>query len=140
MSGVKARHRAVVVAAVLAALVPAVTATAQAERASCGERDFCLFAGPHQTGKILFQRMVTVDDGEEGTVHLVNEEEINPRIRPRSARLPGLPEGLSCIAVLSEETHFQGDYQEADYGYPLDQDAVTELSGRPVGSIDSDCG
>lgn len=74
------------------------------------------------------------------TTHLVNEDEIDPLIRPRSARLPGLPEGLSCIAVLSEVPHSQGDYQEAAYGYPLDEDAVTELSGQTVGSIDSDCG
>ncbi|MCC8249320.1 hypothetical protein [Saccharothrix luteola] len=140
MSGVQARHRAaVLVAAALVALAPGVGATAEAKRASCGERDFCLYAGSHQTGKILFQRTVTVDE-EEGTVHLVNEDEIDPLIRPRSARLPGLPEGLSCIAVLSEVPHYQGDYQEAAYGYPLDEDAVTELSGQTVGSIDSDCG
>lgn len=138
MSGPKALRRAAVVAAALAALVPAVSATAEAERARCGERDFCLFAGPHTTGKILFQRTVTVY--EDGTVDLVDEQEINPAIRPRSARLPGLPEGLSCIAVLSEEPHHQGDHQEAAYGYPLDQGAVTQLSGRPVGSVDSDCG
>ncbi|CCH28988.1 hypothetical protein ABZ816_39420 [Actinosynnema sp. NPDC047251] len=112
----------------------------QAQAATrCGERDFCLYARPHQTGKILFKRTVTVDE-ETGTVDTVNEDLIAESIRPRSAKLPGLPEGLSCIADLFDKPHYDGDNQTVEYGYPLHVISLAELNGQPVRSINTDCG
>ena len=133
----RTHHRCALVAAVLTAVVPLVSSPAVAAQPDCGERDFCLFAGPRQTGPILFQQTVTV---HEDYVELVNVEDVQPPIDPRSARLPGLPEGLACVAVLYTEPHYGGDTQEIPYGYPLDVEALSELTGEPVGTIDADCG
>lgn len=143
MLGLKPRQRAIAVAAVLATLVSvtgAVTAgQAGAEPgARCGEQDFCLYARPNQQGRILFQRTVTVHD--DGMVDIVSEDVVDPLIHPRSARLPTLPEGLSCIAMLFTEPHYDGDYQEIPYGYPPETEALSELNGQAVGSINTDCG
>ncbi|QUH02015.1 hypothetical protein HUO13_15480 [Saccharopolyspora erythraea] len=152
MSVQKMRFSAVVLAALVSTVgvgssshataaekaVTAGQAAAPDVAASCGSREFCLYSGAHQTGEILFRREVVVHPN--GNVALVHEENVDPLIHPRSARLPGLPEGLACIAVLYEEPHYGGDTQEAGYGYPLDDVSLVELNGRPVGTIDSDCG
>jgi hypothetical protein len=149
MSGLKTRYRAAAVAAVLSAAFSVTASPAAAAMSTpsdaagthCEERDFCLYAGPNQNGRILFQRTVTVND--DGSVDTVSEAVVEPLIYPRSARLPGLPEGLSCIAVLYTEPHYEIDDrepQEAQYGYPLEVEALSELNGQSVGSINTDCG
>ncbi|GGM81546.1 hypothetical protein GCM10012275_60260 [Longimycelium tulufanense] len=97
---------------------------------SCKEGYFCLFEGPHQTGRVLLAEDAHIaTDG----FNLRELDDIEPPIFPRSARNP-LPNDFGCIVRLNDRPHFAGDEQEVD-GF-----GNHELDGRRVGSLTPDCG
>ncbi|MFJ2607663.1 peptidase inhibitor family I36 protein [Streptomyces sp. NPDC091279] len=122
--------------AATAALGMAATA-APATHADTGDRAlrcergyFCLWEGPHQTGRLLFAEDAHVTS--EG-FRFPDRDDIEPPIHPRSARSP-LPDDFGCIVRLNDRPDFAGDEQEIDHV------GNAELDGRRVASITSDCG
>ncbi|MFJ1747992.1 peptidase inhibitor family I36 protein [Streptomyces sp. NPDC088116] len=126
---------AVTVAAVIGCLsvntasASPVTDTGHAAK-TCKKGYFCLWSGPHQTGRLLFAEDAHVT--EEG-FGFPDRDDIEPPIHPRSAYNP-LLDDFGCIVRLNDRPYFQGDEQEvAGFGNQ-------ELDGRRVASITSDCG
>lgn len=101
-----------------------------APRLSCGKSDFCLFEGPHQTGKVLYKVHVTFG---QGSFDFPTVDDIEPPIHPLSARNPLLDE-FGCVVRLDDLPNFAGNEQE------LDAHGDAELSGARVASITDDCG
>ncbi|MEV4443123.1 hypothetical protein AB0K09_29770 [Streptomyces sp. NPDC049577] len=105
-------------------------ATPGPSKPRCPKGHFCLFEGPHQTGRVLLDEDAHVT---RTGFRLRELDDIEPPIHPKSARNP-LPDAFGCIVRLNDRQHFAGDEQEVDhYG-----DA--ELDGRRVGSLTPDCG
>ncbi|MFB7664676.1 peptidase inhibitor family I36 protein [Kitasatospora sp. NPDC056138] len=131
------RHRAIRLAVVAATASGLAATTAPATHADTGRAPeqcrkgyFCLWEGPHQTGRLLFAEDAHVT--KEG-FRLAEQDDIEPSVHPRSARNP-LPDDFGCIVRLNDRPDFGGDEQEvAGFG-------DHELDGRRVGSLTSDCG
>jgi Peptidase inhibitor family I36 len=108
------------------------TPQADADRAAktCKKGYFCLWSGPHQTGRLLFAEDAHVT---KDSFRFPDRDDIEPPIYPRSAYNP-LLDDFGCIVRLNDQPHFAGDEQEvAGFGNQ-------ELDGRRVASITSDCG
>lgn len=113
-----------------ASVAPAADATTATESGACRKGEFCLFRGPHQTGKILYRVNVKVT---KTGFNFPEVDALDPVTTPRSAYNP-IPNDFGCIVRLNDKTHFAGSEQEID-GF-----GAKELSGAPVGSMVSDCG
>ncbi|MGK4580546.1 hypothetical protein [Kitasatospora sp. HPMI-4] len=97
---------------------------------TCEKGYFCLFEGPHQSGRVLLAEDAHVTKTGFGLREL---DDLGPAVRPKSVRNP-IPDGFGCIVRLNDRPHFAGDEQEVS-GF-----GDHELDGRPVGSLTSDCG
>ncbi len=132
------RHRLFRVALASAAALGLAAATAPAVHANptgpdavrCPEGYFCLFEGPHQTGRVLLAEDAHI---MADSFQLDELDDIEPPIFPRSARNP-LPGDFGCIVRLNDGPNFGGDEQEVS-GF-----GNHELDGRRVGSLTPDCG
>ncbi|MET8627412.1 peptidase inhibitor family I36 protein [Kitasatospora sp. NPDC004669] len=133
--GAPVRHRLLRAALASAAALGLAAVTAPAVHADpaatgCPRGYFCLFEGPHQSGRVLLAENAHITkDGFQ----LRELDGIEPPIFPRSARNP-LPDGAGCIVRLNDRPHFAGDEQEV-VGF-----GNHELDGRRVGSLTPDCG
>ncbi|KJK58683.1 peptidase inhibitor family I36 protein [Saccharothrix sp. ST-888] len=129
------RHRVIRLAVVATATFGLAATTASGTYADhaakqCKEGYFCLWEGPHQTGRLLFAEDAQVT--QEG-FQFPDQDGIEPPIYPQSARNP-LPDDFGCIVRLNDLPQFEGDEQEvSDFG-------DHELDGSRVGSLTSDCG
>jgi hypothetical protein len=133
--GVSVRHRlfraTLASAAALgfgAATAPAADAAPAA--ADCPRGYFCLFEGPHQSGRVLLAEDAHVT---KGSFQLRELDATEPSTLPRSVRNP-IPDSFGCIVRLNDQPHFAGDEQEVS-GF-----GNHELDGRRVGSLTADCG
>ena len=91
----------------------------------CEEGYFCLFEGPHQTGKVLYAQEVKIS--EEG-LEFHDEGGIEPPIFPRSARNP-FSDAWPCFLSLFEQPNRRGGEQDIS-GF-----GDHELDGRRVASF-----
>ncbi|WP_344635276.1 peptidase inhibitor family I36 protein [Kitasatospora cystarginea] len=98
--------------------------------AQCRKGYFCLFEGPHQTGRVLLAEDAHVT---RNGFDLRELDDIAPAVHPRSVRNP-VPDGFGCIVRLNDKPNFAGEEQEVS-GY-----GDHELDGRRVGSLTPDCG
>ncbi|MGW1074465.1 hypothetical protein [Streptomyces sp. NPDC002537] len=96
----------------------------------CRKSDFCLFSGPHQSGKLLYRLDVKVT---RTGFSFPEVDSLEPAVAPRSARNP-IPDSFGCIVRLNDKAHFAGDEQEIQ-GF-----GDAELSGAPVASMTPECG
>ncbi|RLU81354.1 hypothetical protein CTZ27_32995 [Streptomyces griseocarneus] len=117
----------VTVAGLAVSVAPAAQASAPVK---CRKGDFCLFGGPHRTGKVLYRIDVKVT---RTGFSFPEVDALEPPVVPRSAYNP-LPDSFGCIVRLNDKAHFAGDEQEIQ-GF-----GDAELSGAPVGSLTPDCG
>ncbi|MFH8387821.1 peptidase inhibitor family I36 protein [Kitasatospora sp. NPDC018058] len=130
------RHRFTRVALTSAAAIGLAAATAPATHAEslaaagCPKGYFCLFEGPHQTGRVLLAENAQVT---KGSFHLRELDDIEPPIFPKSVRNP-IPDTFGCIVRLNDQPTFGGAEQEVS-GF-----GNHELDGGRVGSLTPDCG
>ncbi|MFJ9844691.1 peptidase inhibitor family I36 protein [Kitasatospora sp. NPDC101155] len=111
-----------------AATAPAVHADPAAVR--CPRGYFCLFEGPHESGRVLLSENAHVT---KNGFQLRDFDDIEPPTRPLSVHDP-LPDDLGCIIRLNDQPHFAGQEQEAS-GF-----GNHELNGSRVASVTTDCG
>ncbi|MDH6126080.1 hypothetical protein [Kitasatospora sp. GP82] len=129
----RALRLAVMVMATIGLSATAASATyadTAAHTLKCKKGYFCLFEGPHQTGRVLLAEDAHVTkDGFD----LRQLDDIEPPIHPQSARNP-LPDDFGCIVRLNDQPNFAGDEQE------VSGIGDHELDGRRVASLTPDCG
>lgn len=117
-------------AAVAAPAAHADTAATQTVPQACKKGYFCLFEGPHGTGRVLYAANPHIT---RTGFKLPEEADIEPPVLPRSVRNP-LPDAFGCIVRLNDRPDFAGEEQEVS-GF-----GVHELDGRRVASLTPDCG
>jgi hypothetical protein len=121
------------VLSLVAAAAPAASAAPSQEPTECQEGHFCLYEGPHQTGRILFDKEIVRDKVQFLGFEMLN---VDPVMYPRSAHYPQDPEGYSCIVSLNELPNYKGEEQQVDGS----EGGNHELTGAPVASMFTDCG
>ncbi|MBB4894167.1 hypothetical protein FHS39_003201 [Streptomyces olivoverticillatus] len=102
----------------------------QTQPQACKKGYFCLFEGPHGTGRVLYAANPHIT---RTGFKLQEEADIEPSVFPRSVRNP-LPDTFGCIVRLNDRPGFAGEEQEVS-GF-----GDHELDGRRVASLTPDCG